>query len=434
MRVLDLIVKKRDGKELTAEEINFLVQGYTRGEIPDYQMAAFLMAVYLKGLDFPETRALTRAFVNSGEVIDLREIPGIKVDKHSTGGVGDKTTLVLVPLVAAAGVTVVKMSGRALGHTGGTLDKLESIPGFRVDLDLEEIKKVVRRVGAVLVGQTPNLVPADKKIYALRDVTGTVDCLPLIASSVMSKKMAGGADRIVLDVKVGSGGFLPAVDEARALARLMVALGEEFNRRTVAVLSSMEQPLGFAVGNGPEVREAILTLKGEGPRDLVELCLELGSQMLYAAEAVSSPEAGREKLESLWRQGAGLVKMREIITAQGGEPEVVEDLSLLPRASREVEIKAPTGGYVSAINARELGWAALLLGAGRMKKEDQVDPAVGIALKKKVGDYVALGEALAVLHVNKEEHLPEARNRVAKAFLLGSDPPPFSPQIYEVIS
>ncbi len=435
MRALDLIIKKRDGGQLTAEEISFLVQGYTRGEIPDYQMAAFLMAVYLKGLDFSETRAFTRAFVESGEVLDLGDVPGIKVDKHSTGGVGDKTTLVLVPLVAAAGVTVVKMSGRALGHTGGTLDKLESIPGFRVDLNLDEIKKVVRRAGAALTGQTANLVPADKKIYALRDATGTVDSLPLIASSVMSKKIAGGADRIVLDVKVGSGGFLPTLEQARALARLMVALGRDFGRRTVAVLSSMEQPLGFAVGNALEVREAILTLQGEGPRDLVELCLELGGQMLHIAGVVPSPAAGRDKLENLWRQGAGLAKMQEIIEAQGGSPRVVEDPFLLPRASREIPVTAPAAGWIRAIDAREIGWAALLLGAGRLCKEDRVDPAVGITLKKKAGDYVEPGEVLAVLHVNREDFLPEAESRVVGAFELDSvSSPTPAPLIYEVLT
>lgn len=344
MHVLELIIKKRDGENLTEDEIEFLVQGYTRGQIPDYQMAAFLMAVFLRGLNFAETKALTKAFIISGDIVDLTEIPGIKVDKHSTGGVGDKTTLVLVPLVAAAGVTVVKMSGRALGYTGGTLDKLESLPGFQIDLNLRELKETARRVGAVLAGQTANLVPADKKIYALRDVTGSVDCLSLIASSVMSKKIAGGAERIILDVKVGSGGFLPTLERARALAELMIALGKEFGRQTVAVVSRMDQPLGYAVGNALEVREAILTLRGEGPRDLTELCLVLGGQMLFVAEVAPSPEAGRERLESLWRQGTGLAKMREIIKAQKGNPEVIDDLSLLPQASHQIEIKASNFG------------------------------------------------------------------------------------------
>ncbi|HHW39974.1 MAG TPA: thymidine phosphorylase [Syntrophomonadaceae bacterium] len=434
MRALDLIIRKRNGDSLSGDEIDFLVRGYTRGEIPDYQMAAFLMAVFLKGLTFDETRDLTRALIRSGDVVDLKGMPGIKVDKHSTGGVGDKTTLVVVPLVAAAGVTVVKMSGRALGHTGGTIDKLQSIPGFRTDLDLDEIKELASRVGAVVAGQTANLVPADKKIYALRDVTGTVDCLPLIASSVMSKKIAGGADRIVLDVKVGSGGFMTEVATARELARWMVKLGMEFDRRTVAVLSSMDQPLGYAVGNALEVREAIMTLQGEVNSDLVELSLTLGSQMLYTAGVVPSPEVGYEKLRELLRRGAGLEKIRRIIEAQGGNPLVVDDLSLLPEAAGRVDIKAPASGYVREIKAREIGWVSLLLGAGRLRKEDRVDPAVGIILLKKVGDYVQEGEPLAVLHVNKKDFLPEAERRAMEAFTIGSEAPTPNPLIYEVVS
>lgn len=434
MRALDLIIRKRNGESLTGDEIDYLVRGYTRGEIPDYQMAAFLMAVFLKGLTFDETRDLTRALIRSGEVVDLKGMPGIKVDKHSTGGVGDKTTLVVVPLVAAAGVTVVKMSGRALGHTGGTIDKLQSIPGFRTDLDLDEIKELASRVGAVVAGQTANLVPADKKIYALRDVTGTVDCLPLIASSVMSKKIAGGADRIVLDVKVGSGGFITEVATARELASWMVKLGMEFDRRTVAVLSSMEQPLGNAVGNALEVREAIITLQGKENSELTELSLTLGSQMLYTAGVVSSPPDGYETLRKLLRRGAGLEKMRQIIEAQGGNPLVVDDLSLLPEAANRVDIKAPASGYVREIKAREIGWVSLLLGAGRLRKEDRVDPAVGIILLKKVGDYVQEGEPLAVLHVNKKDFLPEAERRAMEAYTIGSEAPTPNPLIYEVVS
>lgn len=434
MRALDLIIKKRDGAVLSAGEITYLVDRYTKGLIPDYQMSAFLMAAFLRGLNFEETKALTEAMIRSGESVDLSDIPGIKVDKHSTGGVGDKTTIVLVPLVAAAGAAVVKMSGRALGHTGGTLDKLESIPGFRVDLTLEEIKRAALSTGAVLAGQTAGIVPADKKLYALRDVTGTVDCLPLIASSIISKKIAGGADRIVLDVKVGSGGFLPTVDQACALGELMVALGREFDRRTVLVLSNMVQPLGMAVGNALEVQEAVLTLEGKGPEDLTELCLVLGSAMLVEAGVVSSLAAGREKLQVLLQQGAGLAKFREIVVAQGGSPAFIDDLALLSRASRQVEVKAAESGFVSAIDPREIGWAALLLGAGRLRKDELIDPAVGIVLNKKLGDAVFQGETLAVLHVNSEENLSEVVKRVEGAFVISAERPELPPLIYDLIS
>ena len=434
MRILDLIIKKRDGQRLSSDEIDFLINGYTSGTIPDYQMSSFLMAVFLRGLDIEETKALTRAMINSGDFLDLTDIPGIKVDKHSTGGVGDKTTLVLVPLVAAAGATVIKMSGRALGHTGGTLDKLEAIPGFRVDLPFKEITSVVLRTGAVLAGQTAALVPADKKIYALRDVTGTVDCLPLIASSIMSKKIAGGADRIVLDVKVGSGGFLPSVDQARELGELMAALGREFSRKTVIVLSSMVQPLGETVGNALEVQEAVATLKGDGPRDLTELCLVLGGEMLSAAGITPSAQAGQERLQDVLEQGAGVAKLREIITAQGGVPDFIDDPSSLPQAAVQVEVRAPEQGLIQEINAREVGWVSLLLGAGRLRKEDKIDPAVGITLKKKVGDFATAGEPLAVLHVNNTGNLNEAKERLVRAFTIGSERPSLPPLIYDVIA
>ncbi|MFY9272047.1 MAG: thymidine phosphorylase [Thermacetogeniaceae bacterium] len=433
MRAVDLIIKKREGERLTFQELDYLVSGFVEGEIPDYQMSSFLMAAFLRGLNYEETKYLTLAMIKSGDLLDLKDIPGIKVDKHSTGGVGDKTTLVLVPLVAAAGVRVVKMSGRALGHTGGTLDKLESIPGFRTDLSLAEMKEIASKIGAVLAGQTANLVPADKKIYALRDVTGTVDSLPLIASSIMSKKIAGGADRIVLDVKVGSGGFLPFVDRARALGELMAALGSEFHRKTVIVISSMEQPLGLAVGNALEVEEAISTLKGNGPGDLLELCLVLGGEMLAAAGAAPSPEEGRILLEKLLKQGAGLAKMREIIEAQGGSPEVLDNPDLLPRAAEQIELLADKEGFVHWINAREIGWASLLLGAGRLRKDDNVDPAAGIVLRKKMGDAVAVGEPLAVLHVNRRDNLAEVKERVKKSFVIGQDSPQLPPLILDII-
>jgi len=434
LQVIDLITKKRDGGKLTEEEIDFLVQSYTRGEIPDYQMSAFLMAAFLQGLDFSETRFLTKAFISSGEVLDLSDIPGLKVDKHSTGGVGDKTTLVVVPLVVAAGATVVKLAGRALGHTGGTIDKLESIPGFRVDLRPREIKEIAKRVGAVISEQTSNLVPADKKIYALRDVTATVDCIPLIVSSIVSKKIACGTDCIVFDVKVGSGGFLPDLESARRLAEMMVVLVKQFGKKAVAVLSNMEQPLGFSVGNALEVREAILTLQGRGPQDLVELCLELGSQMLVLAGIVPSASAGKEKLVKLLREEAGLEKLREMILAQGGNPDVVANLDLLPCSSQILEVKSGCAGYIKEIKARSIGNAALLLGAGRLNKGDQVDPAAGLTLMKKVGDYVSPGETLAVLHFNNSRHLDEAKKLVETAFHFSAEPPVTPPLVHKVIS
>jgi pyrimidine-nucleoside phosphorylase len=433
MRVLDLIIKKRDGGSLSFQEIDYLIQGYAGGAIPDYQMSSFLMAVFLRGLDFAETRDLTRAMIKSGDTLDLSVIPGVKVDKHSTGGVGDKTTLILVPLVAAAGAPVVKMSGRALGHTGGTLDKLEAIPGFRVDLSLEEIIGVARRTGAVLAGQTASLVPADKKIYALRDVTGTVDSLPLIASSIMSKKIASGADRIVLDVKVGSGGFLPCVDDARALGELMTAIGREFDRQTVIILSSMVQPLGCAVGNALEVEEAVRTLQGEGPADLTELCLVLGGEMLAAAGIAETPQVGRERLQVLLDQGAGLEKLRDIVIAQGGSPDFIDDPSLLPAAAQKIEVTSPESGFIQEVDAREVGWVSLLLGAGRLSKEDTIDPTVGITMRKKAGDRVVAGEVLAVLHVNSMENLDEAKQRLSRAFTIGREQPSLPPLIYDVI-
>jgi pyrimidine-nucleoside phosphorylase len=434
MHALDLIIKKRNGQQMTPDEIGFIADSYTGGELPDYQMAAFLMAVFFQGLSFEETVALTRAYINSGDVVDMASWPGIKVDKHSTGGVGDKTTLVVVPLAASAGLTVIKMSGRALGFTGGTLDKLESIPGFRTELSVDELKSAVRRTGAVLAGQTGNLVPADKKIYALRDVTGTVECLPLIAASVMSKKIAGGADRIVLDVKVGPGGFMPDLSTARLLAELMVALGRSFGRRTVAVLSSMEQPLGLAIGNALEVREALSVLSGGGPGDVTGFCLQLGAQMLIAGGIVDSEAAGCDLLVGKLRQGAGLAKLREIIDAQGGLAAVVDDPGLLPRAAEQLPVQTGSGGFVQAIRADELGWASLLLGAGRLQKEDRVDPAVGITLTKKLGDRVEPGDTLAFLHVNRKTNLEEAERRAAGAFLIGAAPPEIPPLVYEIIS
>lgn len=433
MRAYDLIRKKRDGGELTPEEIRFLLEGFLSGEIPDYQMAAFLMAVYFRGMGSSEMAEFTMAMVRSGKTLDLRGIQGIKVDKHSTGGVGDKTSLVLIPLVASTGLPVAKISGRALGHTGGTIDKLESIPGFRVELSLEELVNQVNRVGCAIVGQTEDLVPADKKIYALRDVTATVDSIPLIASSIMSKKIAAGGDAIVLDVKTGSGAFMRTLEEARALAVAMVEIGRQVGRRTIAVISDMDQPLGRAVGNALEVEEAIATLKGEGPPDLVELCLTMGSHMVRLGGLVGTAEEGRALLEQHLRAGRAREKFKEMIAAQGGDPAVVEDPGLLPRAPIREPVPATAGGFVQGIDAQAIGLAAMGLGAGRVKKEDRIDPAVGIVLQRKVGDQVHEGEPLAVVHASDPTRARRAVEEVQRAYRIGSNPPAPRPLIHEVI-
>ncbi|MEW5784729.1 MAG: pyrimidine-nucleoside phosphorylase [Bacillota bacterium] len=407
MRAYDLILKKRNGFELNRAEIGYLVKGYTAGEIPDYQMSAFTMAVYFRGMTKEETLHLTMAMVQSGETVTLAEIPGIKVDKHSTGGVGDTTTLVLVPLVAAAGAPVAKMSGRGLGHTGGTLDKLESIPGFCTGLSAAAMIDQVRQVGAAVISQTGNLVPADKMLYSLRDVTATVDSLPLIAASIMSKKLAAGADAVVLDVKTGDGAFLKDLNEAIALAEAMVEIGTGAGRETVALLSNMDQPLGRAVGNALEVEEAILTLRGDGPADLEELCLALGGRMLHLAGKVSDPEQGREKLRQIIANGAALAKMKALIKAQHGDPRVVDDLSLLPRAAARVTVEAPAAGFVHRIKAESIGTGAMLLGAGRETKDAAIDLAAGITLAKKIGDAVSHGDTLAVMHTNADPDSPK---------------------------
>lgn len=431
--MLDLIRRKREGQALTPAEIEAMIQGYTAGTIPDYQMAAFLMAVYFRGLNQEETAALTRAMVASGERIDWSSIPGVKVDKHSTGGVADTTTLVLAPLVAAAGVPVVKMSGRGLGHTGGTIDKLEAIPGFRVRLSQEEMVRQVKEIGLAITAQTGNLVPADGKLYALRDVTATVESIPLIASSVMSKKIAAGADAIVLDVKVGSGAFMPDLASARELARTMVALGREVGRRVRAVITNMDEPLGMMVGNALEVREAIAILSGGGPQELREVCLTLGSQMLLLAGAAGSNREGRRLLENLLAGGQGLKKFQQFIAAQGGDPDVVDNPQLLPQAGEKVTVAARSSGYISAVQTRLVGEAALLLGAGRLTKENPIDLAVGIELKKRRGDYVSAGEPLAVFHVNDRTNLEAARERFLAAYTLAPEPPAPQPLVYEII-
>ncbi|MFW2946729.1 pyrimidine-nucleoside phosphorylase [Bacillus velezensis] len=402
MRMVDLIVKKQNGKELTTKEIQFFVKGYTNGSIPDYQASALAMAIYFQDMTDQERADLTMAMVNSGETIDLSAIEGIKVDKHSTGGVGDTTTLVLAPLVAALGVPVAKMSGRGLGHTGGTIDKLEAIEGFHVELSKDEFIKLVNRDKVAVIGQSGNLTPADKKLYALRDVTGTVNSIPLIASSIMSKKIAAGADAIVLDVKTGAGAFMKTDEDAVNLAKAMVRIGNNVGRQTMAVISDMSQPLGFAIGNALEVQEAIDTLRGEGPEDLNELVLTLGSQMVVLAKKAETLEEARTKLQEVMKNGKALEKFKEFLSNQGGDASVVDEPSKLPQAAYKIDVPAKEAGVVSEIVADEIGVAAMLLGAGRATKEDEIDLAVGIMLRKKVGDNVEKGEPLVTLYANRE--------------------------------
>ena len=421
LRAYDLILKKRNGGKLSAPQIDFFISGYTRGLVPDYQVAALLMAIWFKGMDEEETLALTRAMISSGDLVSLESIPGIKVDKHSTGGVGDTTTLVLAPLVAAAGAPVAKLSGRGLGHTGGTLDKLEAIPGFSCRMTSEELISAVKEIGVAVASQTANLVPADQLLYALRDVTATVDSMPLIAASVMSKKLAAGADGLVLDVKTGDGAFMKTVEEAFRLARTMVAIGRGAERKTVAVVTNMNQPLGQAVGNALEVEEAIHTLKGQGPEDLQELCLVLGSHMLVLARIAAEPQEARELLLKAINSGCALEKFKALIKNQHGDARVVDDLRLLPHKSNKFSVYAKSSGFVSNIKAEAIGIAAMSLGAGRENKEDVIDPAAGLVLKKKIGDWVAEGEPLAVLHAayNKPQaQLDAAQNLVRSAFKL----------------
>lgn len=403
MRMVDLIEKKRDGNEFTTSEINFIIQGYTDGSIPDYQMSALTMAIFFKGMTDVEKADLTMAMVKSGDQIDLSAIEGIKVDKHSTGGVGDTTTLVLGPLVAAVGVPVAKMSGRGLGHTGGTIDKLESVKGFHVEIENEKFIELVNQNKIAVIGQSGNLTPADKKLYALRDVTATVDSIPLIASSIMSKKIAAGADAIVLDVKTGAGAFMKTLKDSRELAQTMVRIGNQVGRRTMAVISDMSQPLGFAVGNALEVREAIDTLNGNGPSDLTELCLTLGSHMVYLAEKAASLKESRELLEKAIQDGSALKKFKEFLRSQGGDDSVVDDPSKLPQAKFIFELKAKASGFVSEITADKIGTAAMLLGAGRATKESTIDLAVGLVLRKKIGGQVQIGDPLVSIYSNVED-------------------------------
>lgn len=432
MRAVDLIQKKKRGDALTEQEINFLVQGYVKDEIPDYQMSAFLMAVYFQGMTKKEIADLTLAFVNSGDQNDLSAIEGIKVDKHSSGGVGDKLSLAIIPLVASVGIPVAKMSGRGLGHTGGTIDKLESIEGFKTVLDPETFINNVNTYKMAIVGQSSNLTPADKKIYALRDVTATVDSIPLIASSIMSKKIASGADCIVLDVKVGSGAFMKSVDEAIELAKTMVDIGKSLNRKTIAVVTDMSQPLGHEVGNANEVKEAIEILQGKGAEDETTLVLTLASYMTVLGGAFSDFDTGYLKLSQLLKAGTAVEKFKELIRIQGGNPEVVDAPHKLPQSKCHIEVKASESGYVSAIDAESIGITAMLLGAGRRRKEDQIDFSAGVSMVKKVGDFVNRGDVLCVLHTNSDTW-EEASEVARKAYSFTNSKPKPITYIYKVI-
>ncbi|MYL71275.1 pyrimidine-nucleoside phosphorylase [Halobacillus litoralis] len=420
MRMYDIIVKKRDGGELTKEEIEFFVEGYTKGEIPDYQASAFTMAIYFQGMTAEETATLTQAMVDSGETIDLSAIEGKKVDKHSTGGVGDKVTFIVGPLVASVGIPVAKMSGRGLGHTGGTLDKLESIKGLEIEMTKEKFIENVNTHKLAVAGQTGNLAPADKKLYALRDVTGTVNSLPLIAGSIMSKKIASGADSIVLDVKTGSGAFMKTLEDSEALAREMVNIGNNLGRNTVAVISDMNQPLGYEVGNANEIKEAAEILQGKNVEDLRLLSLEIASHMAVLAEKFSSYEEAYKAIEANIENGKAFQSLRTLIEAQGGDVSMIDDLDRLPRAAHEIEVTADQDGYVSAIDAESIGIAAMYLGAGRATKEDEINHGVGISLKKKIGDPVKAGEALVVL-ISDDEQPNDSIQKVKEAYMISGE-------------
>ncbi|MDM5316032.1 pyrimidine-nucleoside phosphorylase [Fictibacillus sp. b24] len=432
MRMVDLIQKKRDGKELTKAEIDYIIQNYTNGEIPDYQMSAFAMAVYFKDMTTEERANFTMAMVESGDQIDLSAIEGIKVDKHSTGGVGDTTTLVLAPLVAALGVPVAKMSGRGLGHTGGTIDKLEAVPGFHVEIDNQQFIDLVNKNKLAVIGQSGNLTPADKKLYGLRDVTATVNSIPLIASSIMSKKIAAGADAIVLDVKTGAGAFMKTPEEAEELANAMVKIGNAVGRNTMAVISDMSQPLGLAIGNALEIKEAIDTLNGNGPKDLEELCLTLGSHMVYLAKKADSLEQAREMLKEAITSGKALETLKVFLKAQGGDESVVDHPENLPQAAHTFELAAEEDGYVSEIIADEIGTAAMILGAGRATKESEIDLAVGLMLNKKVGDSVSKGDSLVTIYSNTE-NVEDVKKRIRDAYTISKDAVEAPPLVYKEI-
>ncbi|MDK2562110.1 pyrimidine-nucleoside phosphorylase [Romboutsia sedimentorum] len=433
MRLYDIISKKRDKKELSKEEIEFFIEKYTNGEIPDYQASALLMAIYLNGFTTEETANLTMAMVNSGDVVDLSMIDGVKLDKHSTGGVGDKTSLILVPMVAAAGGKVAKLSGRGLGHTGGTLDKLESIPGFNISVKEDKFKDMVENAGLVIAGQTQNLVPADKKIYALRDVTATVDSIPLIAASIMSKKIASGADAIVLDVKYGEGAFMKTAKDAEKLATAMVNIGKSVGRNTSAAITLNGEPLGYAIGNALEIKEVIEILKGEGPDDLRELCLQLGAQMLMLGNIETDVEKGRAKLEGILKDGSALAKLRQLVVLQDGDPSVIDNSELFEIAPLTHKVKATKEGYVYELNAESVGVSSLLTGAGRHTKDDELDYGAGIILEKKIGDYVKVGDVLATLYSSDEDKFEKAEEELQSAYAIKAEKPEKASIIHKII-
>ena len=434
MRIYDIIKKKRDGEVLTKEEINFFVEKYSKEEIPDYQASALLMAIYINKMSKEETAFLTEAMMNSGEVIDLSAINGIKVDKHSTGGVGDKTTIALAPLVAACKAPVAKMSGRGLGHTGGPLDKLEAIPGFSIEMEPEKFIQSVNKHNIAVCGQTASIAVADKKMYALRDVTATVDNISLIASSIMCKKLASGADAIVLDVKTGDGAFMKTIEDSFALAKEMVDIGDNMNRETIALITDMDEPLGFAVGNSLEVIEAIEALKGRGPKDFMTLCETLGAYMLVSSKVACDYEDGAKRIKQALESGTAIEKFKEFVANQGGNPEIVDDYSLLPKANHIVEIISDKTGFIDKIEAEAVGVSAMMLGAGRETKEDELDLSAGIVLTKKVSDFVNEGETIAYMHYNKLDKIEGAKDRFLKAYTISDEKVEAGKLVYGVVT
>ena len=433
MRMYDLISKKRDGGALTREEMTHLIEGYVKGEIPDYQMSAFLMAVYFQGMNKEETAVMTQLVAGSGDMVDLSSIEGIKVDKHSTGGVGDKTTLIVAPLAAACGVKVAKMSGRGLGHTGGTVDKLEAIPGMRINLEREEFFDVVNKTGLCVIGQSGNLTPADKKLYALRDVTATVESIPLIAVSIMGKKLAAGSDCILLDVKTGSGAFMNRIEDSLALAQEMVNIGESAGKKTMALITNMDIPLGNNIGNSLEVIEAVETLQNRGPKDLTDVCVELAANMLYLAN-MGDMEICYAKVKEALENGSALQKLMEMVEAQGGDSEVIKDVSKFEKASIKKEVLSPYDGYISFMDTKECGIASCILGAGRETKEDEIDYSAGIILKKKTGDKIKKGDVLAIFYSNKEEKIQPAKELFLKALKIEDTIPQAEQLIYAKVT
>jgi pyrimidine-nucleoside phosphorylase/thymidine phosphorylase len=434
MRTVDLIHRKRDGEELAPEELQYLIEGYTRGEIPDYQISAFLMATFFSGMTDREVSAMTESMMHSGSIVDLSSIPGLKVDKHSTGGVGDKTSLIASPIAAAAGVVVPMISGRALGHTGGTLDKLESIPGFRTDLSIEEFKELLAQHKLAFIGQTPEITPADGKLYSLRDATATVESIPLIATSIMSKKLAVSLDAIVLDVKVGSGAFMKKQVEARRLAQMMVGIGRRLDKRVQALITDMNQPLGYAIGNALEVMEVSQTLQNSGPADLTRLSLELAARMIYLGKITKTLDEAREVAQARLLDGSGYRKLKDVIAAQGGNPQVLDRFELLPNATGAQDISSSRPGYVSAIDAELIGQASSMIGAGRNTKEDSIDPAVGVILEVKVGQKIDADTILCRIYHTSTDHLEEAAELVEDAFKISQQPPDERDLILEVVS